>query len=78
MRTDPERNSEMKNEKLKIVVLFVLVFMIVWNLGDYLYCTFITGSGYLFTFGDSVIKPFITALLLCALYYFFPLRKKRR
>ena len=66
----------MKKETVRNFILFAVVTTIVWNICDFIYCSFITHTEYVFTAGNSVLKPFISGLLFFALYYYFPLRKK--
>ena len=44
--------------------LFVVVALIIWNLLDYLYSTFITRSVYQFTVGGDLGFPFIGAVVV--------------
>lgn len=44
--------------------LFVVVALIIWNLLDYLYSTFISRSVYQFTVGGDLGFPFIGAIVV--------------
>lgn len=49
-------------------VIFIVVFVAVWNLLDFLYCTYITRSGYHFSFLTDAGAPIlITALVIFVL-----------
>ena len=54
----------MLNKALK-AVLFVIVFILMWNILDYLFDSFITRSGYRFSVMDSIIKPASAGTVLC-------------
>ena len=44
--------------------LFVVVFLLVWNVLDFLYTTFITRSGYSFTGGVDFGGPLVIAIIM--------------
>ena len=62
----------MKN-KYVLFGLFLVLFLVFWNLFDYLYATLITGSAYRFTAGTDLVLPVLIAVLNG---YFLFLRKK--
>ncbi len=53
--------------------LFVVIFLLFWNLLDFLYAAFITRSGYHFTAGNDMGSPVILAVIIGSLLF---LRKK--
>lgn len=39
-------------------------FVLVWNVLDFLFCTFIAGGDYVFSFGGDMIAPLTLTLLI--------------
>ena len=59
--------------KYAAFILFIIAFMALWNLVDYLYSTFITGSSYQFTAVSDMGLPVVVAVVVG---YILFLRKK--
>ncbi len=62
----------MIKNKYAAFVLFVIVFLGLWNLVDYLYTTFITNGTYQFAAGTDLVIPVIVSIVSG---YFLFLRK---
>jgi len=60
------------NKKL-VFVIYVAVFLLFWNVLDFLYATFIAKSSYHFAAGTDLLVPVVAA---CVSGYLFYLRKK--
>ena len=45
------------------IIIFVVLFAGMWNLLDFLYSTFITHSGYTFSFSTDMIMPLAVLLV---------------
>ena len=54
----------MVKDKKTAFVIFVVIFMALWNLLDFLYSTFITKSGYQVKTTTDLLIPLTLALLL--------------
>lgn len=54
----------MVKDKKTAFVIFVLIFMALWNLLDFLYSTFITKAGYQFRTSTDLLIPLGMALVL--------------
>ncbi len=63
----------MIRNKYVACVLFVIAFLVFWNLLDYLYSAFITHSAYHFAAGSDLALPAVIAVILGCLLF---LRKK--
>lgn len=61
-----------KNKTLAFV-LFIALFLIIWNLLDFLYSALITGNGYGFAAGGDLFIPLVVSVVVG---YLFFLRKK--
>ena len=61
----------MIRNKYVAFALFVVVALIIWNLLDYLYSTFITKSAYQFTVGGDLGFPFIGAVVVGYLLFLY-------
>ena len=61
-----------KNKTLAFV-LFIALFLIIWNLLDFLYSALITGNGYGFAAGGDLFIPLVVSVVVG---YLFLLRKK--
>ncbi len=50
--------------KFKIIrfIICVIAFIVLWIAGDYLYSTFITHNGFIFTVDKDILKPLIFAI----------------
>ncbi len=59
--------------KYAAFIQFIIAFMALWNLVDYLYSTFITGSSYQFTAVSDMGLPVVVAVVVG---YILFLRKK--
>ena len=49
----------MIKSKYAVFILFIIAFLVFWNLLDYLYSTFITGSSYQFAAESDMILPVV-------------------
>lgn len=59
------------------MVAYVIAFIAVWNLCELIAGTFITHSGYVFTWADNIAKPLGLALVIGIILYVLPgLRSK--
>ena len=63
----------MIKNKYAAFILFIIAFLAFWNLLDYLYSTFITGSSYRFAAGSDMGLPAVAAVVVG---YILFLRKK--
>ena len=63
----------MNAKKIIVFLLFIAVFVGVWNLLDFLYSSFITRSGYQFGIGDDLLIPLVISLIIV-----FPLFIKKK
>ena len=54
------------------MILFILVFIAIWNLCELISGTFITHSGYIFTWADNIAKPAGLALVIGLVMYVLP------
>lgn len=54
----------MVKDKKTAFVIFVVIFMALWNLLDFLYSTFITKAGYQFRTSTDLLIPLGMALVL--------------
>ena len=63
----------MIRNKYAAFILFIIAFLAMWNLLDYLYSTFITGSSYQFAAGSDMGLPVVAAVVVG---YILFLRKK--
>lgn len=54
----------MVKDKKTVFVIFVVIFMALWNLLDFLYCTVITKAGYQFRTSTDLLIPLGMALVL--------------
>ena len=63
----------MIKNKVAAFILFIILFLVFWNLVDYLYSTFITGSAYRFTALSDMGLPVVVAAVSG---YILFLRKK--
>ncbi|MEE3449876.1 MAG: hypothetical protein VZR27_04120 [Acutalibacteraceae bacterium] len=54
----------MKVKKVVLCILFVIIFVAVWNVLDLMYSTFITKSAYQFGIGDDMLLPLFMAVVL--------------
>ena len=61
-----------KNKKT-VFGLFVVLFLLFWNLLDFLYSTLVAGSSYQFAAGIDLVSPLAAAIVIG---YFLFLRKK--
>lgn len=50
--------------------LYVVLFMVFWNIADLLWSTFINGSGYNFAVGSDLMFPLIAAIVTGYLFFF--------
>ena len=53
----------MVKNKYVAFVLFVIAFLALWNLADYLYTTFITSGTYQFSVGTDGAIPVVIAII---------------
>lgn len=53
----------MVKNKYVAFVLFVIAFLALWNLADYLYTTFITNGTYHFSVGTDGATPVVIAMV---------------
>ncbi|MBQ6518087.1 MAG: hypothetical protein IJI14_05160 [Anaerolineaceae bacterium] len=53
----------MIKNKYAAFVLFVIAFLALWNLADYLYTTFITNGTYQFSVGTDAVIPAAAAII---------------
>ena len=63
----------MIKNKYAASILFIIAFLALWNLVDYLYSTFVTGSSYQFAAVSDMGLPVVVALVVGYILY---LRKK--
>ena len=63
----------MIKNKYAAFILFFIAVLFFWNLLDYLYSTFITGSSYQFAMGSDMGLPVVAAVIVG---YILFLRKK--
>ena len=63
----------MIKNKVAAFILFIILFLVFWNLVDYLYSIFITGSAYRFTALSDMGLPVVVAAVSG---YILFLRKK--
>lgn len=61
----------MIRNKYVALALFIVVALTIWNLLDYLYCTFITRSVYQFTVGGDLGFPFTGAVVIGYLLFLY-------
>lgn len=54
----------MKAKKIVLLLLFVVIFVGVWNLLDLMYSSFITRSGYQFGIVDDLLLPLLLAIVI--------------
>ena len=54
------------------MVAYVIAFIAVWNLCELIAGTFITHSGYVFTWADNIAKPLGLALVIGIIMYVLP------
>ena len=54
------------------MVAYVIAFIAVWNLCELIAGTFITHSGYVFTWADNIAKPLGLALVIGIILYVLP------
>ena len=59
----------MIKNKYVAFVLFVIAFLALWNLADYLFTTFITKGTYLFAVGTDLAIPAVIAMV-CGYHLF--------
>ena len=54
----------MVKNKYLVFILFVVAFLVFWNLADYLYTTFIVNGTYRFVAGTDGAVPVVVAIVL--------------
>lgn len=54
----------MIKNKYAAFVLFIIAFLAIWNLLDYLYTAFITGGAYHFAVGSDGAIPVVVAIVV--------------
>ena len=54
----------MKAKNIILLILFIIIFVGVWNLLDLLYSAFITRSGYQFGIGEDLLLPLFIAIVI--------------
>ena len=54
------------------MVAYVIAFIAMWNLCELIAGTFITHSGYVFTWADNIAKPLGLALVIGIILYVLP------
>lgn len=54
------------------MVAYVIAFIAVWNLCELIAGTFITHSGYIFTWADNIAKPLGLAVVIGIILYVLP------
>ena len=54
------------------MVAYVIAFIAMWNLCELIAGTFITHSGYVFTWADNIAKPLGLALVIGIIMYVLP------
>lgn len=59
------------------MVTYVIAFVAVWNLCELIAGTFITHSGYVFTWGDNIAKPVGLAVVIGVILYLLPGSKRK-
>ena len=64
----------MIKNKIVALCLFIVVWIAIWNIGDYLYSSFVTKSTYRFTTGSDLLVPLIVSVVVG---YFVLLRRKK-
>lgn len=57
----------MKKELIIKIFGHLLIFIVVWDLLDFLYATLISKSGFVLNVKDSLIEPLITGII-CAVF----------
>lgn len=57
----------MKKELIIKIFGHLLIFIVVWNLLDFLYATLISKSGFVLNVKDSLIEPLIPGII-CAIF----------
>lgn len=63
-------------KKVLYGILFEVLVVGFWNLFEYIYCVFITGSGYVFTASD-IIYPGVLGIVVYLVMFVFMNKKKR-
>ena len=46
------------------LLVFIVGFIVVWNICDFLFCTFITQSDYQFSISMDMITPLVLTLII--------------
>ena len=68
----------MKKELIIKVIAFIVLFVLAWNLFDFLYATFISRSPFIFETKDNLIYPLILGAICAVMLHVLPeLRKKK-
>ena len=62
-------------KKVLYGVLFLAVFVGVWNLIDFVYCSYITRSGYAFS-SASIIRPAVWGVVFYLVLFIFTSKRK--
>lgn len=64
------------NNRYLQFALFIVAFIVVWNICDLIAATFIYKGSYHFTFADDFAKPFGLSMVIGLILYMLPGRNK--
>ena len=64
----------MNKKQILSLVIYIICFILMWNLLDFLYNTFITGNGYTFAVSTDMLAP----LTLMVLIHIIQMRSSRK
>ena len=54
----------MKDNKLVSILIYIIVFVLAWNILDYLYTSFITRGSYQFSVSTDMIVPLTVMIII--------------
>lgn len=68
----------MKKELIIKVFVFLLIFIVAWNLLDFLYATFISKSPFVLNVKDSLVEPLVPGIIFAIFLNVLPDGKKKK
>ena len=68
----------MKKELIIKVFVFLIIFILAWNLLDFLYATFISRSPFVLNVKDSLVEPIVPGIIFAVFLNVLPEGKNKK